>query len=242
MFEENDFFWKEEQERILKTWADKGQCFKTMHERAYKKYWCLNAWVNLSVIIMSTITGTANFAQSSFGNSTNYVILAIGGINLLTAITTTIGQYTGVAQKLESHRISSISWDKFSRKIQVELSKARIDRIPPKNFVNFCQETYDRLIEVSPIIPNDITRWFNTMIETGYFDEDSNYVNICCYDCFCFPCGCPALRCTNSFISNPKKRESLEEIKKIWREIELPDILGKIKPTEIAVEKAKLPF
>jgi hypothetical protein len=40
----------------LKKWADKGQCYKAMHERSYKRYWCLNAWFNIPVIIISTIT------------------------------------------------------------------------------------------------------------------------------------------------------------------------------------------
>jgi len=41
---EKDYPWKEEQEKILKKWSDKALCFKMMHERAHKRYWCLNAW------------------------------------------------------------------------------------------------------------------------------------------------------------------------------------------------------
>ena len=48
------FKWKNEQEDILKNWADKALCYKAMHDRAYKKYWCLNAWFNIPVIILST--------------------------------------------------------------------------------------------------------------------------------------------------------------------------------------------
>jgi hypothetical protein len=236
MTEELNYPWKEEQERILKKWADKGQCFKAMHERAYKRFWCLNAWFTIPVIIMSTVAGTGNFAQNLFGPYAQFSVLAIGGINLLSGIITTVGQFSGVAQKLESHRIAAISWDKFARKIQVELAKSRIDRTPAKDFVSTCQETYDRLIEVSPIMPNDIIRWFNNMVETGYFEEDLSELNTCCYECFCFPCGCKAITMKTPFHTNPKKQEQLEELKKAWKEIELPEILGRIKPTEIAIE------
>ena len=52
--------WRKEQEDILKKWADKALCYKTMHDKATKKYWCLNAWFNIPVIILSTLTGTGN--------------------------------------------------------------------------------------------------------------------------------------------------------------------------------------
>jgi hypothetical protein len=233
--EETDYPWKNEQEKILKKWADKGQCYKAMHERAYKKYWCLNAWFSIPVIILSTITGTGNFAQNLFGPYAQYAVLVLGSLNLFSAILSTIATYTGVGQKLESHRIAAITWDKFSRKIQVELAKSRIDRTPAKDFVNTCQETYDRLTEVSPILPNDIIRWFNHMVETGEFEEKLSEINTCCYECFCFPFGCKA--CNISFGNHEvKKIERVEEIKLAWREIELPEVLGIIKPTEIAIE------
>lgn len=247
--EEQDYPWKSEQENILKKWADKGQCYKAMHERAYKKYWCLNAWFNIPVIILSTITGTGNFALDQFGDYAQYAVFALGGLNLFSAILSTIAQYTGVAQKLESHRIAAVTWDKFSRKIQVELAKSRCDRTPARDFVNGCQETYDRLVEVSPIMPNDMIRWFNNMIETGEFEEKLSEFNTCCYECFCFPFGCKACK-GPSCRKNKKRNENLEELKKAWKEVELPEILGIIKPTEIAevpieptiiVEEPKMP-
>lgn len=239
--EESDYPWKEEQEKILKKWADKGQCFKAMHERAYKRYWCLNAWFSIPVIILSTVTGTGNFALSQFGEYEKIASLVIGGLNLFSAIVSTIAQYTGVAQKLESHRIAAITWDKFSRKIQVELAKSRRDRMPAKDFVNNCSESFDRLIEVSPIMPNDIIRWFNNMVETGRFEEDLGECNTCCYECFCFPFGCKACNCSLGCKPNAKKQEQLEELKRSWKDIELPEILGRIKPTEIAIEPIPTP-
>ena len=53
VLEEKDYAWKDEQERILKKWADKALCFKMMHERAYRRFWCLNAWYSIPVIIIA---------------------------------------------------------------------------------------------------------------------------------------------------------------------------------------------
>jgi len=230
---EKDYSWKKEQEQILKKWADKSLCLKMMHERAYKKYWCLNAWFNIPVIIISTITGTGNFASGSFGPEVGYLTFVIGGFNLFAGILATIATYTGVAQKLEAHRFSSVAWDKFSRKLQIELSKSRLDRIRAKDFIKQSAEEYDRLIEMSPILPNDIIRWFTNMIETGEFDEELGECSTFCFECFCFPCGC-------SFCKLPccdkGKNHYDEEIKKQWSLIELPEVIGRIKPTEIAEE------
>lgn len=232
---EKDYSWKKEQEQILKKWADKSLCFKMMHERSYKKYWCLNAWFNIPVIIISTITGTGNFASGSFGSESTYITFIIGGFNLFAGILATIATYTGVAQKLEAHRFSSVAWDKFSRKLQIELAKSRLDRLKAKDFIKQSAEEYDRLIEMSPILPNDIIRWFTNMIETGEFDEELGECSMFCFECFCFPCGCSfcKLPCCNS-----KKNHNEEDlkVKQQWSLIELPEVIGRIKPTEIAEE------
>jgi hypothetical protein len=234
---EKDYSWKNEQEQILKKWGDKSVCFKMMHERAYKKYWCLNAWFNIPVIIISTITGTGNFASGSFGPSSQYITFVIGGFNLFAGILATIATYTGVAQKLEAHRFSSVAWDKFSRKVQIELAKSRSDRAKAKDFIKQSAEEYDRLIEMSPILPNDIIRWFTNMIETGEFDEELGECSTFCFECFCFPCGCSFCKCSICSTDADSNKDAEDaKIKKQWSLIELPEVIGRIKPTEIARE------
>lgn len=235
IIEEKDYVWRKEQEDILKKWADKALCFKMMHERSLKKYWCLNAWFNIPVIIISTITGTGNFASGSFGPNSEFIIFILGAFNIFAGILATIATYTGVAQKLESHRFACISWDKFARKLQIELSKIRNDRVKAKDFIKQCAEDYDRLIEISPIIPNDIIRWFTNMIATGEFDENLDAMSKCLFDLVCFPCGCNICNCITCCCKQPETKIDTS-IKQAWLEIELPEVIGRIKPTEIAPE------
>lgn len=235
---EKDYAWKHEQENILKKWADKALCFKMMHERAYKRFWCLNAWFNIPVIIISTLTGTGNFASGTLGDNATTFLFVLGALNIGSGILATIASYTGVAQKLEAHRFSSIHWDKFSRKIQIELAKARVDRSKAKDFIKIAADEYDRLIEMSPILPNDIIRWFTNMTKTGDFDEHLGECGTCCYECTCFPCGCNY--CKVFSLDCCKKTKPLTsdqfELKESWKEIELPEVIGRVKPTEIALE------
>ena len=59
------FAWSPQQEQILKTWGEASACYRYMHNHAFLIYKKQNMHFSLPVIILSTVTGTANFAQSS---------------------------------------------------------------------------------------------------------------------------------------------------------------------------------
>lgn len=242
-FNKNDNEWNNEQENILKAWSDKASCYKIMHDRSHKRFWCLNAWFSIPIIIFSTITGTGNFAQDTFDESTRpTIILLLGTINLLSAILLSIKGFLNVAEKGEAHRLSSVDWGKFGRKIRVELSKQRKDRQKCKMFMNTMQEDYNRLVEGQLSISADIIRWFTKLIETGEYDHDKGGCSICVNECFCFPfgiplCGCKCLKrlfCWCDCCKNKDKVRRRKDNLDNFANIELPEIIGKIEPTFIA--------
>ena len=55
--------WTPEHEQILIEWADKAMCYRWLHSKANAMYSTLNSWYTIPVIVISTLTGTANFAQ-----------------------------------------------------------------------------------------------------------------------------------------------------------------------------------
>ena len=154
--------WHKQQELILKKWSEVGSSYRFMHDRSYMKYEKKNLRFALPVIVISTVTGTANFAQGSFPQEWSvYVPLIIGFFNLLAGLITTIAQFLRVSEQLEGHRAATIAYSKFSRNISVELSLPREDRNSDgTEFVNNCRGELDRLIEQSPNIPMDIIRRF----------------------------------------------------------------------------------
>lgn len=150
-------FWKKEEEELLREWADKAQCYQWLHLQAHDKYRKKNTWFTIPVIILSTITGTANFAQDRFGEDyKNAVVMGIGSLNIIAGIITTIYQFLKISEYNEAHRVASISWGKFFRNIKTELSKNPLDRYAPYEMVKMSKEEFDRLVEISPLIPNDI--------------------------------------------------------------------------------------
>jgi len=169
--------WKREHEIILVEWADKAMCYRWLHTHSHQAYSKTNAWFTIPVIIMSTLTGTANFAQDRFSEDIKpYAQMGIGAVNIFAGILTTIAQFLKIGELNEAHRVSSISWDKFYRNIKVELAKSRDERTNVAHMIKLCKEEFDRLMETSPSINEKIIKLFNETFPTNKstVDEDIN--------------------------------------------------------------------
>jgi hypothetical protein len=170
----NDAVWTVEHEAILIEWADKAMCYRWLHSRANMLYSTLNAWYTIPVIVISTLTGTANFAQERVPLAyQSYYVMIVGGFNILAGIITTIQQFLKITQLNEAHRVSGIAWDKFYRNVKIELAKHPVERTPVTQMIKLCKEEFDRLMETSPVIPDKIVESFKT-----HFKNSDNYVKI----------------------------------------------------------------
>ena len=160
--DENKIEWTVEHEKILSEWGDKAMCYKWLHSKSNNMYSSLNAWYTIPVIIISTLTGTANFAQERVPVAyQNYFVMIVGAFNITAGIITTIQQFLKITQLNEAHRVSSISWDKFYRNIKIELAKHPSERMNVNHMIKLCKEEYDRLMETSPSIPEKIIKEFS---------------------------------------------------------------------------------
>ena len=154
--------WKSEHETILVEWADKAMCYRWLHAKSHQAYSKTNAWFTIPVIVMSTLTGTANFGMDRIPEDVRgYAQMGIGAVNLFAGILTTIAQFLKVSELNEAHRVSSIAWDKFYRNIKVELAKSRDERMHVGHMLKMCKEEFDRLMETSPSINENIISLFN---------------------------------------------------------------------------------
>jgi hypothetical protein len=162
--------WSPEHEEILIEWADKAMCYRWLHSKSNAMYSTLNAWYTIPVIIISTLTGTANFAQERVPfEYQGWFAMTVGGFNILAGIITTIQQFLKITQLNESHRVSSIAWDKFYRNVKIELTKHPSERIDPRQMLKMSKEEFDRLIETSPNIPEKIVQEF----KIKFFKDES---------------------------------------------------------------------
>lgn len=154
--------WNDRHEWMLKLWAEEATCFQKMHDMSHLKYEFKNLQLTLPVIIMSTITGTANFALASFTEPWKTRIpVIIGSINILSGMVTTIAQYLRVNEKSEGHRVAALAYGKLTRQVSSELALPREER-STEGLMLFkqCRGEMDRLEEQSPEIGEDVVLLF----------------------------------------------------------------------------------
>jgi hypothetical protein len=154
--------WNEQHESILRQWGEASGCYRYMHHRAFLLYKGLSMRFTLPVIILSTITGTANFAQEQFPeNLRGMVPSVIGGLNLIAGLVATIMQFLKINELMENHKAAALSFGLLSRNIRLELALAREERSTDGlEYVTRCKNEYDRLIEQSPTVPSTILAEF----------------------------------------------------------------------------------
>ena len=169
--------WTKEHEKILIDWGDKAMCYRWLHAKSHNIYTKTNTYFTIPVIIMSTLTGTANFAQDRVPeNLRGYYYMTIGFVNILAGIIKTIQQFLKITELNEAHRVSSISWDKFYRKIRVELAKPPHERQGVYDFLKSCTEEFDRLMETSPTIDKQVIQLFNTTFNPKNVDSEKKKI------------------------------------------------------------------
>ena len=150
--------WNEYHENILRQWGEAAACYRYMHHRSFLMYKKLSLRFNLPVIVLSTITGTANFAQTTLPTSIQPMAPSIiGGLNLVAGLIATIMQFLKVNELMENHRTAALGHGSLSRNIRLQLALPRDERKKEGlKFVEECKATYDSLLEQSPPIPKKI--------------------------------------------------------------------------------------
>lgn len=170
--------WHPQQEVVLKQWAEIATSFRWMHHQAHIMFSRQSFWITLPVIVISSITGTMNFAQNSFpAEFESYVPLVIGSFNLIAGVMTTVQSYLRLSELAEGHRVASVMFGKLSRNIRVELMLPVTERtMDGDDFIAMCRSELDRLTEQSPDIPkrieNKFSSTFEDLLQTDFYPPE----------------------------------------------------------------------
>jgi hypothetical protein len=84
----------------------------------------------------------------------------LGLLSLLVSVLNTTGTYFAWAKRAEGHRISSIQYARLYRFLNIEMSLPREERMTPADLLKHTKDQYDRLQEVSPLIPPEVIAVF----------------------------------------------------------------------------------
>ena len=162
--------WNKNYEAIFADWCDKAMSYRYLHSECNRYYHKMNILITIPVIVISTLTGVANFAQTRLPlEYVPYYTIAVGGTNILAGLITTIAHFLKIAELNEGHRIAAITWGKFCRNIKIELAKHPDQREALEVYLKRTKEQYDLLLETSPNIRHKEIALFNSKFKKNSF-------------------------------------------------------------------------
>jgi len=162
MDEEHPIGWSAQLEDIIAQEGERCSGLAWLHTKAEIETSTYNTYVQVPVIILSTLAGTASVGSSTlFGGSTTVSGIAIGLVSIGVGILNTLGGFFAFAKRSESHRIAHLNYSKLASKIAIELSLPRQERMKAEILLTYLRETMERLAETTPNCPLSIIKEFN---------------------------------------------------------------------------------
>jgi hypothetical protein len=157
--------WTEMLEEYFASTGEKAHCLSWCHKQAEQMYSNRKTWIDLPVIVISGVTGFLSAGSTSMFSNPTTSSIALGVASLFVSVLNTAGSYYGWAKRSEGHRISAIHYARLYRFISVELSLPREERMLPNDFLKYVKDQYDRLQEISPLLPPEVIATFQKKFE-----------------------------------------------------------------------------
>ena len=143
--------WNEALEKLLCQEAEKASGLAWLHTRAEAYFSKRTNWLQIPVIVLSTITGFLSGASIP-----NLPQVALGGVSIAVAVLGTINSYFAYQKRSEGHRLGSVQYAAMAKTIAIEMALPRQQRTAPKFMLKMIKDEGKRLSEMLPRIPDTI--------------------------------------------------------------------------------------
>jgi hypothetical protein len=160
MSEIGDISWNARLETYFASSGEKAHALSLLHKRCEALYSARRTLIDLPVIVGSAVIGFLNAGSSSMFSDPMISSVALGVGSLVVGILQTVNTYFAWAKRAEGHRIASIQYGKLFRYLSIEMSLPREERKTPSDLLSHTRETFDRLTEISPLLPEDVIAEF----------------------------------------------------------------------------------
>lgn len=157
--------WSDTLEHYFSSTGERCNGLAWCHKRAEAYYSGMKNYTELPVIILGVINGATSIGSNSLFDDAKFASIGVGLIALLTALLSTISSYFKWAQRAETHRISSLQYAKLYRYLSVQLRLPRNERVIPADMLRYIKDSFDRLAEISPLLPPKVIEEFNAKFE-----------------------------------------------------------------------------
>lgn len=161
--DERNIHWSNQLEDLIGQEGEKCRGLAWIHQHAEQSLSKQNNSIQIPVIVLSTLCGTASVGSSSlFGTGEVGVSnIVIGFVSIAVGVLNTLGNYFAYARKAEAHRIAYLHYSKLFSWVSVELSLPRNERMSPAEMLKQLRDTMERLAETTPSSPEHILTQFN---------------------------------------------------------------------------------
>lgn len=166
--DDRNIHWSNQLEDLIAQEGEKCRGLSWIHQHAEQSLSKKNTSIQIPVIILSTLCGTASVGSSSlFGQSEAGVSnIVIGFVSIAVGVLNTLGNYFAYARKAEAHRIAYLHYSKLFSWVNVELSLPRNERMPPAEMLKQIRDEMERLAETTPSPPEFILSQFNSKFKS----------------------------------------------------------------------------
>lgn len=157
MTELGEVTWNENLEEYFVEQGEQAHGLSLLHKQAEALYSYRKTFIEIPVIVISSITGFLSVGSSSmFEGQQMASSVSLGILSLLVSVFQTVGTYFGWARRAEGHRLSSIQYARLHRFMKIEMSLPREERQTPGDLLKYVRDATDRLQEVSPLVPANV--------------------------------------------------------------------------------------
>lgn len=154
-------------EILLKANAEECESLSLLHRSSYEKFNNLSNIINVPVIVLSSAIGFATGVKIDYED----INIVLGVASIFVGIIKSIDSYFGLPRRAEGHRLCSVQYAQFNKRIAVELALRREQRQNPKDMLNLIKTDMKNLADIAPLIDEDIIKKF----KEKYADSEGHY-------------------------------------------------------------------
>ena len=162
-----------ELETLLKENGEESESYAILHRLSYERFNNFSNLINLPVIVLSSAIGFAQGVQIDYKD----INIILGCVSIFIGVVKSIDSYFAFGRRCESHRICSLQFAQIQKKIQVELSLKREERIGAKEMLNEIKINIKNLHDIAPLIPKAIINMYNKKYGHNNSVSKPNIVN-----------------------------------------------------------------
>jgi hypothetical protein len=144
-------------ETILKENGEECESLGILHRMSYEKYNYKSNLLNIPVIVLSSAIGFITGIEIAYDKMN--IILGIGSV--FVGIIKSIDSYFQLSARASTHRLGALQFSQINKKIAIELSLPREQRINAKDMLNIIKTDIKNLNDIMPLIDDDIIQMYN---------------------------------------------------------------------------------